>query len=97
MNTNELERGYYAVMGGFEVVISTEFEENSGDILEIQRTLTPCGTVLLARLGLLPFKTHYSYVSLSEGYDEPPGIPGGFKSAPYPPLPRPSLRCRVRE
>jgi len=46
---DELERGYYAVMGGFEVVVGKE--ENGGDILQ---TVTPCGTILLARLGLLP-------------------------------------------
>jgi len=39
-------------MGGFEVVIGKE--EKRGDIRDIRRTLTPCGTILLARLGLLP-------------------------------------------
>jgi len=36
-------------MGGFEVVVGKE--KNRGDILQ---TVTPCGTILLARLGLLP-------------------------------------------
>ncbi|RPB21391.1 hypothetical protein L211DRAFT_840815 [Terfezia boudieri ATCC MYA-4762] len=52
INPEELERGYYAAMGGFEVVIGKE--EKRGDIRDIRRTVTPCGTVLLARLGLLP-------------------------------------------
>lgn len=52
INPEELERGYYAAMGGFEVVIGKE--EKRGDIRDIRRTVTLCGTVLLARLGLLP-------------------------------------------
>ena len=50
VTTAELERGYYAVMGGYEVVI----DEKHGKSMDNRWTLTPDGTVLLASLGLLP-------------------------------------------
>lgn len=41
-------------MGGFEVVIGQEPESSSEGVRDIRRTVTPCGTILLSRLGLLP-------------------------------------------
>ena len=51
---DELERGYYAAMGGFELIIGNQEQSGSGDSPDIRPILTPCGTVLLARLGFLP-------------------------------------------